>query len=269
MSTCILHSRACESNGEDSCKSPASCKSQATDEESKVHVWMCLCVQLLMLLMFSFETGHFWTVTVNLIYDFVCCRKDPKGKPLSQIEKLEVMVRSACKCEWSSLCILKTMLPFCEEVADSSLEAAVGCGPWERQNGHIFGESCPVPGEDQDEWEVRFRKAGTWHVRFQYVSCAYPLDAGMKLGRIVPQRARWSSCLIMLFELFLWFQMSLLAYCLCWYYAVLCLEEGSSQEWQRQVSYPQWIASDMKSLKHALHLLKMSGCSIWYFIKST
>ena len=213
--------------------------------------------------------GHFWTVTVNLIYDFVCCRKDPKGKPLSQIEKLEVMVRRACKCEWSSLCILKTMLPFCEEVADSSLEAAVGCGPWERQNGHIFGESCPVPGEDQDEWEVRFRKAGTWHVRFQYVSCAYPLDAGMKLCRIVPQRARWSSCLIMLFELFLWFQMSLLAYCLCWYYAVLCLEEGSSQEWQRQVSYPQWIASDMKSLKHALHLLKMSGCSIWYFTKST
>ena len=32
------------------------------------------------------------------IGEFVCCRKKEKGKPLSQIEKLEVMVRSACKC---------------------------------------------------------------------------------------------------------------------------------------------------------------------------
>ena len=62
------------------------------------------------------------------------------------------------------LCNFKNILSFCEEIADSSLEAANGCGPREGENGYIFGESSTLPGQDQAQWEIHVRKAGTWHV---------------------------------------------------------------------------------------------------------
>ncbi len=163
MSTYIFisHSRADQSNGEDSCKS------QASYEVWQVHVWICLCVQLVMLLMLSFQTGHLLMFFLNLIYlklESLCAagrRKRGNRFPKLRNWKWWSGVPASVKFQ---LCNFQNILSFCEEIADSSLEAANGCGPREGENGYIFGESSALPGQDQAQWEIHVRKAGTWHV---------------------------------------------------------------------------------------------------------